>query len=226
MLIIGSESSAAEMKACLERDPATGYREVSICVPGGLRAAVSRGSTTPARRSTGPSGWVWRYAITMLKLRSMTADAAPRVDELVGSSDGNGVLFKMRLDPRVTRVGKWLRRCSIDELPQLLNVVRGEMSLVGPRPPLRSEVETYSFDVRRRPLVKPGVTGLWQVSGRWENTVRLDLTYVDNHAGRRAARGRGVRRWRRGRDCVLRGRLPRHLSRAGFSGDSELTRRR
>jgi lipopolysaccharide/colanic/teichoic acid biosynthesis glycosyltransferase len=84
----------------------------------------------------------------------------------------------------VTRVGKWLRRFSLDELPQLLNVIRGDMALVGPRPPLPSEVARYAVDVHRRLLVKPGITGLWQVSGRadlsWEDTVRLDLYYVEN----------------------------------------------
>jgi lipopolysaccharide/colanic/teichoic acid biosynthesis glycosyltransferase len=93
-------------------------------------------------------------------------------------------LFKLRADPRRTRVGCWLRRFSLDELPQLWHVVTGQMSLVGPRPPLPSEVERYGDDVRRRLLVKPGLTGLWQVSGRaelaWDETVRLDLYYIDN----------------------------------------------
>ena len=97
---------------------------------------------------------------------------------------GGGLLFKIHDDPRITRVGQVLRRFSIDELPQFLNVLRGEMSVVGPRPPLRREVEAYDCDVLRRLLVKPGVTGLWQVSGRsdlsWEQSVRLDLSYVDN----------------------------------------------
>ncbi|GAB2642245.1 sugar transferase [Gordonia jinhuaensis] len=120
----------------------------------------------------------------MWKFRSMVADADKQVDNLVHLSDGNGVLFKMREDPRVTRVGKILRRLSLDEIPQLFNVLGGSMSLVGPRPPLRSEVEQYSGQVARRMLVRPGMTGLWQVSGRsdlsWEESVRLDLSYVEN----------------------------------------------
>ena len=95
-----------------------------------------------------------------------------------------GVLFKIHQDPRVTSVGKVLRRYSIDELPQFINVLKQDMSVVGPRPPLRREVENYDGEVKRRLLVKPGVTGLWQVSGRsdlsWEDSVRLDLSYVDN----------------------------------------------
>jgi lipopolysaccharide/colanic/teichoic acid biosynthesis glycosyltransferase len=94
------------------------------------------------------------------------------------------VLFKIRADPRITRVGTYLRRYSLDELPQLWNVVRGEMSLVGPRPPLPGEAARYDCDVHRRMAVKPGLTGLWQVSGRsdlsWEDSVQLDLFYVDN----------------------------------------------
>jgi lipopolysaccharide/colanic/teichoic acid biosynthesis glycosyltransferase len=94
------------------------------------------------------------------------------------------VLFKMRADPRITKVGKVLRRCSLDELPQLFNVLAGSMSLVGPRPPLPKEVAAYGHDVHRRLLVKPGMTGLWQVSGRsdlsWAESVRLDLYYVEN----------------------------------------------
>jgi exopolysaccharide biosynthesis polyprenyl glycosylphosphotransferase len=120
----------------------------------------------------------------MLKFRSMVVDAEKRRLALVGRNEGAGPLFKMRHDPRVTRVGRWLRRLSIDELPQLINVFLGQMSVVGPRPPLRSEVATYSGDVHRRLLVKPGITGLWQVSGRsnlpWEESVRLDLYYVEN----------------------------------------------
>ncbi len=121
---------------------------------------------------------------TMWKLRSMVVDAEKRVDQLVESSDRDGLMFKMRRDPRVTSVGRWLRRYSIDELPQLWNVVRGDMSLVGPRPPLPREYAMYHDAVHRRLRVKPGLTGLWQVSGRadlpWEESVRLDLRYVDN----------------------------------------------
>ena len=97
---------------------------------------------------------------------------------------GNDVLFKMSDDPRITRVGRILRRYSLDELPQLWNVLRGDMSLVGPRPALPQEVSGYDGDAHRRLAVRPGITGLWQVSGRsdlsWEDTVRLDLFYVDN----------------------------------------------
>lgn len=119
------------------------------------------------------------------KFRSMHVGADKRRTELLGynESDG-GMLFKMRRDPRVTPIGRVLRKYSLDELPQLFNVLRGSMSLVGPRPPLPEEVERYHTDVRRRLLVKPGLTGLWQVSGRsdlsWDEAVRLDLYYVEN----------------------------------------------
>ena len=121
---------------------------------------------------------------SMLKSRSMVTGAHSMVSDLEAGSDGNGVLFKKKDDPRVTRVGKLLRRYSLDELPQLINVIRGDMSLVGPRPPLPSEVERYGFDMHRRFLVKPGLTDLWQVSGRsdlsWDDSVRIDVRYVEN----------------------------------------------
>jgi exopolysaccharide biosynthesis polyprenyl glycosylphosphotransferase len=121
---------------------------------------------------------------TMVKFRSMCADAPALLSALRTSNDSDGVLFKMRDDPRVTRVGRWLRRFSVDELPQLFNVLRGHMSLVGPRPPLPEEVAAYPDDLHRRLAVRPGMTGLWQVSGRsdlpWEEAVRLDLRYVEN----------------------------------------------
>ncbi len=121
----------------------------------------------------------------MFKFRSMFIDAESRLTELAASNENaDGLLFKMRDDPRVTPMGRWLRRFSLDEVPQLLNVVRGDMSLVGPRPPLPREVEQYGDDVRRRLLVRPGLTGLWQISGRsdlsWDESVRLDLHYVEN----------------------------------------------
>lgn len=122
---------------------------------------------------------------TMYKFRTMTSDAEQRVADLAEHNESVGsVLFKIRRDPRITRVGAVLRRYSIDELPQLLNVVRGDMALVGPRPALPDEVARYDLDPRRRLAVRPGLTGLWQVSGRsdlsWEDSVRLDLHYVDN----------------------------------------------
>jgi exopolysaccharide biosynthesis polyprenyl glycosylphosphotransferase len=120
----------------------------------------------------------------MHKFRSMVTDAEAQLHTLLDQSDGNGVLFKLKQDPRVTKVGGVLRRYSLDELPQLIDVFRGDMSLVGPRPPLAHEVEQYDDWSHRRLLVKPGITGLWQVSGRselsWEDSVRLDLYYVEN----------------------------------------------
>lgn len=122
----------------------------------------------------------------MIKFRSMVVDAEARLQELsaLDRAEGNDVLFKMRKDPRITTVGAVMRRFSLDELTQLFNVLAGHMSLVGPRPPLRREVDQYDVHVHRRFLVKPGMTGLWQVSGRsdlsWEDSVRLDLYYVEN----------------------------------------------
>ncbi len=121
---------------------------------------------------------------SMIKFRTMVRDADQQLDDLLAANDSDGALFKMKKDPRVTRIGAILRRYSLDELPQFFNVVLNDMSVVGPRPPLRREVEEYDCDVLRRLLVKPGVTGLWQVSGRsdltWKEAVRLDLSYVDN----------------------------------------------
>lgn len=150
----------------------------------GIALAVRLSSRGPAlftQTRVGRDGEKFR----MVKFRSMYVDAE---DRLAGLRDQNenadGLLFKMRDDPRVTRIGKILRKFSLDELPQLINIVSGSMSLVGPRPPLPSEVAGYGDDVRRRLLVKPGLTGLWQVSGRsdltWEESVRLDLRYVEN----------------------------------------------
>jgi len=118
------------------------------------------------------------------KFRSMVVDAEGRIGELQPHNDGSGVLFKMKDDPRITRVGLFIRRYSLDELPQFFNVLSGRMSLVGPRPALPAEVARYPKHVLRRLDVRPGITGLWQVSGRsdlsWDETVRLDLYYVDN----------------------------------------------
>jgi len=120
----------------------------------------------------------------MYKFRTMIVDAEKRRTELLPSNDSDGVLFKLRRDPRVTSVGAHLRRLSLDELPQLFNVFLGHMSLVGPRPALPDEAAVYAEHVRRRLVVKPGLTGLWQVNGRsdlsWEESVRLDLRYVEN----------------------------------------------
>ncbi|MCJ1680856.1 sugar transferase [Streptomyces sp. APSN-46.1] len=120
----------------------------------------------------------------MWKFRTMVVDADELKAELSGSNENDGPMFKMRRDPRVTRVGRLLRRTSMDELPQLFNVLTGSMSLVGPRPPLPEEVAQYDEVELRRLTVRPGMTGLWQISGRsdlsWDETIQLDLQYVDN----------------------------------------------
>ena len=120
----------------------------------------------------------------MFKFRSMVVDAEERLAALNQQNEGAGVLFKMKDDPRVTRCGRWMRKYSLDELPQLWNVVLGDMSMVGPRPPLDREVSGYERHTHRRLLIKPGITGLWQINGRsdlpWEEAVRLDLYYVEN----------------------------------------------
>jgi exopolysaccharide biosynthesis polyprenyl glycosylphosphotransferase len=121
---------------------------------------------------------------SMLKFRSMVTTAEQDLAGLLDRNEGNGVLFKLRDDPRVTPLGRVLRKFSLDELPQLWNVLRGDMSIVGPRPPLPREVDAYERFVHRRLYIKPGLTGMWQVSGRselsWDESVRLDLYYVEN----------------------------------------------
>ena len=149
----------------------------------GIALAVRLDSDGPAlfrQERVGKSGQTFR----MLKFRSMIIDAEARLPELLGANQGSGVLFKLKHDPRVTRVGRVLRKYSLDELPQLWNVLVGDMSLVGPRPPLQREVDGYASHVHRRLFIKPGLTGMWQVNGRsdlsWDESVRLDLYYVEN----------------------------------------------
>ncbi|WTN54903.1 sugar transferase [Streptomyces sp. NBC_00626] len=142
--------------------------------------ADSRGAVFYRQRRVGKDG----REFTILKFRTMVVGAHRERAGLADRNEGSGLLFKLRSDPRVTRVGQVLRRYSLDELPQLFNVLTGSMSLVGPRPPLPEESAAYDPDIRRRLLVKPGLTGLWQISGRsdlpWEEAVRLDLRYVED----------------------------------------------
>ena len=143
---------------------------------------TSKGPVFFRQERVGINGEIFR----MIKFRSMVVDAESRLEKLQNDERdaGNVVLFKMKNDPRITKIGKFIRRFSIDEVPQLMNVLSGDMSLVGPRPPLAREVALYGDDARRRLLVKPGMTGLWQVSGRsdltWDDSVRLDVYYVEN----------------------------------------------
>ncbi|MGF6953416.1 lipopolysaccharide/colanic/teichoic acid biosynthesis glycosyltransferase [Neobacillus sp. B4I6] len=122
----------------------------------------------------------------MYKFRSMISNAEEKLQELLKHNEVSGAMFKMKDDPRITKIGKFIRKTSIDELPQLFNVLKGDMSLVGPRPPLPREVAVYSkFDMQRL-LVTPGCTGLWQVSGRnslgFEEMVELDLQYIQKRS--------------------------------------------
>lgn len=145
-----------------------------------LVLADSPGGAFYRQRRVGKDG----REFTIFKFRTMVSGADRARAELADRNEGAGLLFKLRRDPRVTRVGAVLRRYSIDELPQLFNVLTGSMSLVGPRPPLPEESAAYGPDIRRRLLVKPGLTGLWQISGRsdlpWDEAVRLDLRYVED----------------------------------------------
>ncbi|CAM3724384.1 sugar transferase [Tsukamurella ocularis] len=142
--------------------------------------ADSRGPVFYRAQRVGAGG----ESFDMIKFRSMYVDADARRDVLADENMGAGPLFKVKNDPRVTRVGRFLRRYSLDELPQFFNVLGGSMSVVGPRPALAHEVEQYPPVMRRRMLVKPGVTGAWQVSGRsnlsWDESIRLDVGYVEN----------------------------------------------
>ncbi|WP_443065875.1 sugar transferase [Streptomyces sp. NBC_00503] len=149
----------------------------------GTVLAIRLGSRGPAfyrQRRIGRDG----VPFVMWKFRTMVVDADALKAELSGSNENDGLMFKMRRDPRVTRIGRLLRRTSMDELPQLINVMAGNMSLVGPRPPLPEEVAKYDEVELRRLTVRPGMTGLWQISGRsdlsWDETIQLDLQYVDN----------------------------------------------
>jgi exopolysaccharide biosynthesis polyprenyl glycosylphosphotransferase len=148
-----------------------------------LAAAIRLGDNGPAlftQTRVGKDG----HPFKLYKFRTMVVEAEQRLAELRSSNDLDGVLFKMRRDPRITAIGARLRKWSVDELPQLINVFRGEMSLVGPRPALPEEAARYADHVRRRLVVKPGLTGMWQVNGRsdlsWDESVRLDLRYVEN----------------------------------------------
>jgi lipopolysaccharide/colanic/teichoic acid biosynthesis glycosyltransferase len=130
------------------------------------------------QRRTGLGGRLFSF----YKLRSMHVGAHLRRSELWHLNEADGPIFKISKDPRVTRIGRWLRRTSLDEIPQLLNVLKGDMSLVGPRPPLPEEVERYEPWQMRRLDVKPGITCLWQISGRsrlgFDEWMRLDLEYI------------------------------------------------
>lgn len=156
---------------------------VLLPVMGLIALAIKQDSAGPVlfrQERVGRNGATFQ----MLKFRSMVQTAEDDLAGLLDKNEGSGVLFKMKHDPRVTRVGKFLRRYSLDELPQLWNIFLGDMSVVGPRPPLPREVADYEGHVRRRLYIKPGLTGMWQVNGRsdldWEESVRLDLYYVEN----------------------------------------------
>ena len=171
------------LKGLFDRCAAAAALVMLAPVMAALAAAIwlqDRGPALFTQTRVGKDG----HSFRMYKFRTMVVDAEQRRTQLLPSNDSDGVLFKLRKDPRVTAVGAHLRRLSLDELPQLFNVFLGHMSLVGPRPALPDEAAKYAEHVRRRLVVKPGLTGLWQVNGRsdlsWEESVRLDLRYVEN----------------------------------------------
>jgi exopolysaccharide biosynthesis polyprenyl glycosylphosphotransferase len=149
-----------------------------------VAVAIKRDSSGPVlfkQQRVGQNGRIF----TLYKFRSMYIDAEERKQELLQQNEMQGAMFKLREDPRITKVGQWLRKSSLDEFPQFLNVLKGEMSLVGTRPPTPDEVAHYETFHRRRISAKPGITGLWQVSGRnrikdFDRVVELDCQYLDN----------------------------------------------
>lgn len=147
-----------------------------------IKKENKKGSVFFSQQRVGKNGGLF----TMYKFRSMCPDAEDKLSDLIELNEIEGAMFKMKDDPRVTKIGKLIRRTSIDELPQLLNVLKGEMSLVGPRPPLLREVAEYTKYDMQRLLVKPGCTGLWQISGRnnigFKEMVELDLHYIKNQS--------------------------------------------
>jgi exopolysaccharide biosynthesis polyprenyl glycosylphosphotransferase len=171
------------LKAAFDRTIAFGALAVLSPVMTAIAIAIKIGDGGPVLFSQTRVG-VDGSTFKIYKFRTMVSDAEQQKALLAAQNEGGGVLFKIRADPRVTRAGRWLRRYSLDELPQLFNVLAGEMSLVGPRPALPEEADLYGDHVRRRLAVRPGITGLWQVNGRsdlpWEEAVRLDLRYVEN----------------------------------------------
>jgi len=170
-------------KTTFDRTVAAVWLVALLPVLVGIGVAVRLTSRGPALFRQVRVGLGGRHFV-LWKFRTMTVDAEERLADLLHLNEHDGILFKITDDPRTTRLGRVLRRWSVDELPQLWNVFRGDMSIVGPRPPLPNEVERYDDNVKRRLLVKPGLTGLWQVSGRaqlpWDEAVRLDLYYVEN----------------------------------------------
>jgi exopolysaccharide biosynthesis polyprenyl glycosylphosphotransferase len=173
-VIKGAFDRAAASAMLLALSPAFAAIAVAVRV-------TDRGPVFFRQTRVGKNGGTFK----VWKFRTMVVDAEARKAELAALNESaGGILFKMRRDPRITKVGGWLRRWSLDELPQLINVATGEMSLVGPRPALPSEIEKYGHDMQRRLKVKPGITGLWQVSGRsdlpYDEAVRLDVRYVEN----------------------------------------------
>jgi exopolysaccharide biosynthesis polyprenyl glycosylphosphotransferase len=168
-------------------DIAASFILLIVCSPVFLLIAIlvkleDGGPVFFAQRRVGQHGREFR----MYKVRSMCMNAEERLKELMAQNQHkDGVTFKLKNDPRITRVGRWLRKFSMDELPQIYNVLIGDMSLVGPRPPVPSEVSKYSLAHRRRLAVKPGITCIWQISGRAEidfsGQVKLDVDYIENH---------------------------------------------
>lgn len=151
---------------------------IALCI----KLDDAHGSVIYSQKRIGKEG----VPFVIYKFRSMSHGSENKLSELVNQNEMSGHMFKMKKDPRVTRVGAILRRLSLDELPQLFNVLKGDMSLVGPRPALASEYQKYTAYERQRTQVKPGCTGLWQVSGRnkltFDEMVKLDLVYIENRS--------------------------------------------